>query len=125
MLLDSHIVWWLLYEPKKLGKSLVRKLERNSVAFFSSASVYELVTKGLSGKLDLPDDFVSQLSAAGLSEIAFTAEHAAQSRFISRQISDPFDRLLLAQAEFEQIDFYTQDAKILSLGLNFVKDAGL
>ena len=125
MLLDSHIVWWLLYEPKKLGKSLVRKLERNSVAFFSSASVYELVTRGLSGKLDLPDDFVSQLSAAGLSEITFTSEHAAQSRFVSRQTSDPFDRLLLAQAEFEQIDFYTQDAKILSLGLDFVKDAGL
>ena len=125
MLLDSHIVWWLLYEPKKLGKSLVRKLERNSVAFFSSASVYELVTKGLSGKLDLPDNFVSQLSAAGLSEIAFTAEHAAQSRFVSRQISDPFDRLLLAQAEFEQIDFYTQDAKILSLGVDFVRDAAL
>lgn len=125
MLLDSHSVWWLLTNQKRIGKSLRQKLDRHQVCFYSPATVFELFQKSRKGKLRIPDNLVELIQQAGLQELPLNSQHAHDSRFISPDIFDPFDRMLLAQAQCEKIDFYTSDAKILSLGLDFVKDVSV
>lgn len=122
MLLDSHSVWWFLTNQKRIGKSLRQKLERHHVCFYSPATVFELFQKSRKGKLRVPDNLVELIQQAGLLELPLNSQHAHDSRFISPEIYDPFDRMLLAQAQCEKINFYTSDSKILSLGLEFVKD---
>jgi PIN domain nuclease of toxin-antitoxin system len=125
MLLDSQTVWWLLTEDRPIGKSLLQKLNRHHIAFFSPATVFEFFQKSRKGKLRVPENLVELIRQMGLQELQISAEHASDSRFISPEIYDPFDRMLLAQAQHEKIDFFTSDKKILSLGLDFVKDASL
>jgi PIN domain nuclease of toxin-antitoxin system len=125
MLLDSQTVWWLLTGDRPVGKSLMQKLNKNHIAFFSAATVFEFFQKAKKGKLRVPDNLVELIRQTGLQELQINAEHASDSRFISPEIYDPFDRMLLAQAQSEKIDFYTSDRKILSLGLDFVKDVSL
>lgn len=125
MLLDSQTVWWLLTGDRLVGKSLLQKLNRNHIAFFSAATVLEFFQKSRKGKLRVPENLVELIRQIGLQELQISAEHASDSRFISPEIYDPFDRMLLAQAQYEKIDFYTSDSKILRLGLDFVKDTTL
>lgn len=125
MLLDSHSVWWLLTDQKRIGKTLRQKLERHHACFYSSVSVFELFEKSRKGKLRVPENLVALMQQAGLLELQLNSKHTFDSQFISSQINDPFDRILIAQAQFEKIDFYTGDSKILSLGLDFVKDVSL
>ncbi len=123
MLLDTHTAWWLVRKPKMLGKNLLRKFERNKAAFFSPISVYELQQKNAKQNMGVPTNLADVFYASGLLELNLNSEHSVAAMNFSSSISDPFDRLLLAQAEVQQLDFYTKDSKILSLGLEIVKDA--
>ncbi len=123
MLLDTHTAWWLVRKPEKLGKSLIRKFEKNKAAFFSPISVFELLLKNAKQNMGVPANLAEVFSRSGLLELNLNSEHAVAAMNFSSSISDPFDRLLLAQAEVQQLDFYTKDSKILSLGLENVKDA--
>ena len=125
MLLDSQTIWWLLTGEKRVGKTLQHKLDRNHIAYYSAATVFEFLQKERKGKLKVPDNLVELIQQTGLQEMQLSTEHASASRSISSEIYDPFDRMLLAQAQSEKIDFYTSDRKILSLGLDFVKDVSL
>lgn len=125
MLLDSQTIWWLLTGEKRVGKTLQHKLDRNHIAYYSAATVFEFFQKARKGKLKVPENLVQLIQQTGLQEMQLTTGHASESRFISSEIYDPFDRMLLAQAQSEKIDFYTSDRKMLSLGLDFVKDVSL
>ncbi len=125
MLLDSQTIWWLLTDDKRIGKSLTQKLNRNHVAHYSAATVFELFQKARKGKLNVPENLVELINETGLLELQFSSNHASESRLISPEVYDPFDRMLLAQAKYEKFDFFTSDKKILSLGFEFVKDVTL
>jgi len=125
MLLDSQSVWWALTDAKRLGKALRQKLDRNHIAYYSVVSVFEFFQKSRNGKLRVPENLVQLLQESGLHEIQFHSNHAMESRFISPEIVDPFDRMLIAQAQWGEIDFYTSDRTILALGLEFVKDVSI
>jgi PIN domain nuclease of toxin-antitoxin system len=123
MLLDTRTAWWLVRKPEMLGKNLVRKFEKNKAAFFSPISVFELLQKNAKQNMGVPANLAEVFFASGLLELNLNSDHAGAAVNFSSSISDPFDRLLLAQAEVQQLDFYTSDSKILSLGIEIVKDA--
>lgn len=125
MLLDSQTIWWLLTGDKRIGKSLQHKFNRNHIAHYSAATVFELFQKARKGKLNVPENLVELIKETGLQELPFSSDHASESRLISPEVYDPFDRMLLAQAKYEKFDFYTSDEKILLLGYEFVKDVTL
>lgn len=125
MLLDSQTIWWLLTGDKRIGKSLLHKFNRNHIAHYSAATVFELFQKARKGKLNVPENLVELIKETGLQELPFSSDHASESRLISPEVYDPFDRMLLAQAKCEKFDFYTSDETILSLGYEFVKDVTL
>lgn len=123
-LIDSHVLIWALVQPKELGKATRRIIDTHPDIYLSSVSVAELKMKEMSGKLSFDDSIFSGLAAEGIRELAFTNDHALEvGRFGSLVSHEPFDRLLLAQASSERMNFVTADQKILDLGLDFVVDA--
>lgn len=123
ILLDTHVLWWLLDTPERLGPR-ARTTLRASGAFASSLSVTELLIKTMAGKFVLPPDFTELVSEQGPSWLSFTPSHAASLTTIPELVGhDPFDRMLLAQAHAERMSFLTADRLLLALDRDWIVDA--
>jgi PIN domain nuclease of toxin-antitoxin system len=78
--------------------------------FVSSASIWEVAIKVRLGKLNVDvDALVSAIAESGFTELAVRASHAARVAGLPLHHSDPFDRLLIAQALAEPLHFLTAD----------------
>ncbi len=118
ILLDTHGILWGLMEPDKLGVVARARMEDTEEEIWTSAvSLYEIAQKVRTGKLPYPDELVRRfpqlLSEQGWKSLALSHRHAVQAGLYLCNHRDPFDRLLAAQAELEDLDLVTCD---LSLG---------
>jgi PIN domain nuclease of toxin-antitoxin system len=77
--------------------------------FVSVASVWEIAIKRAIGKLEFAAPIVETVERLGFELIPITAAHAEHAGGLPRHHSDPFDRMLLAQATLEGLVFGTQD----------------
>jgi PIN domain nuclease of toxin-antitoxin system len=92
--------------------------------FASSVSVLEIQIKSMLGKMKVDVDLIEAIKTAGLKELDFKIVHANElSAFLKLAKHDPFDRMLLAQAQTESMKLMTSDKFLLNLGLSFVLDA--
>ena len=107
MLPSGH--WW---HPPRLGESCTAAITSgdNDVSV-SAVSVAEVAIKSALGKLRYADDFVDLVEQAGFTELALTAAHADQLRTLPMIHRDPFDRMLLVQAQLEGLTFVTADTQ--------------
>ena len=119
MLLDTHVLLWLLADDPRLGPRARGRLRDGREIFVSAVSFWELAIKSELGKVSVPDDLVRRVKAAGLSTLPVTAAHAWESRG-TRGLPhrDPFDRLLVHQAVAERLPLATADALILGSDLD-------
>ncbi len=123
LLVDTHVLLWLLTGRGRLGDQSSR-LVAESTVHVSAASVWELAIKEMLGKVRLPADFEARLDDHGLTKLDITVDHAGQIRnFPELSRHDPFDRLLVAQAAAEGMAFLTADRVLLALGRSFIVDA--
>ena len=105
-LLDTHaLLWWLSDDPA-LGKAARKFIaETRNTVVISAASAWEIATKVRLGKLptgaDLAADFVGYLEREGFELMAISAEHAIRAGLLAGSHKDPFDRMLVAQAQAE------------------------
>ena len=116
-LLDTHaFLWWVLDDPK-LSSECRRILDdgANDVVL-SAVSGYELAYKANHRRLTLPEDpdvYVrSRLASNGFEALAIEMGHALRAASLPLIHRDPFDRLLVAQAQFEAIPIITADPAI-------------
>ena len=124
LLLDSAPVIWLLTDSPRLGPDTRRLITHADAVYASSVTVAELTIKSMLGRLGLPDGFASTLGRQGLRDLPLTSAHAEGVRQFPELIRhDPFDRLLLAQAVGEHLNFVTSDRVLLGLGRDDVLDA--
>lgn len=124
LLLDSQVAIWLVDDNPRLGRSARQLVENASVVYVSAGTVWELTIKSMLGKLSLPSDFAVLLLEQGIASLSITAEHASGiSKFPELLKHDPFDRLLVSQAQQERLDLLTADRVILRQGYPFVVDA--
>ena len=114
MLLDTHVLLWLLMADRQLGPSARRALrEAASPAYISAASAWEIAIKVAAGRLRAPDQLLERTARAGLEWIPATAQHAwSVSGLRGLSHADPFDRLLVAQAAQEGLTLLTADRAI-------------
>ena len=124
-LLDSHALLWALAFPEKLGRRLRTKMESQQSFFFSPLSIFELQMVEMKGRLPALPQSLSKLALdAGMLELAYSAKTAEEAKHLRQLLgADPFDWMLVAQAQSEGCDFYTADLRLLGLGLPFIKDA--
>lgn len=109
MLLDSHaLLWFVAGDQRRIGKTLRARIEAEAT-MVSTASLWEIAIKVALGKLDAPDDLPARVEQLGFELLAVTAEHAWQTRHLPQHHRDPFDRLLIAQAQVEKVAIMTAD----------------
>ncbi|MSR20100.1 MAG: type II toxin-antitoxin system VapC family toxin [Gemmatimonadetes bacterium] len=118
LLLDSHALLWALHAPEKIAPQAVEAIrDRRKAVYFSAASVWELELKASSGKLELPEEWVSAAVDAGFVELPVRATETRASVRLPWHHRDPFDRLLVAQAMEHGLRIATRDALIAQYGV--------
>jgi PIN domain nuclease of toxin-antitoxin system len=81
-------------------------------AYVSAVSVWEIAIKRASGKLRVPEDLLEKVADAGFGELDISFEHATLAGALPPHHGDPFDRMLIAQAQIEGLTLVTNDPRI-------------
>lgn len=109
ILLDSHVALWWLEDNTRLGSRCRRAIETADQAFFSAVTPWELGIKRALGKLEMPEGLTDALVSGGFLPLATSAEHAEVAPALPAHHRDPFDRMLVAQAQVESLTLATAD----------------
>jgi PIN domain nuclease of toxin-antitoxin system len=100
LLLDAHtLLWWLADDPSLGGPARDAIADPGNEALVSAASVWEIEIKRALGKLAAPDGIVQAIEASGFGTLPITADDAETAGRLPPHHRDPFDRMLIAQAE--------------------------
>ncbi len=118
-LLDTHALIWALADPDELRpKARVALANSAHTVLVSPASIYEINLKVALGKLAPPAvDLLSSLVDLGLTELPLRMTHAALAGTLPFHHRDPFDRLLIAQAQLEDLTVVTRDPYFTKYGI--------
>ena len=116
LLLDTHILLWAAGNPERLSEEAYTLLsDQENELFFSAASIWEIVIKSGLGRDDFKVDvrvLRRGLFDNGYSELSITSEHTIGVDHLPMIHKDPFDRILVAQANVEGIILLTTDALV-------------
>lgn len=112
LLLDTHIILWWLSDDATLADDVKDQIDHEPEVHLSPVTVWEVAIKQAIGKLTEPADLPERIRACGLREIAITSEHAMTAGRLPPLHRDPFDRMLVAQAQCEGLVLVTRDADI-------------
>ena len=121
LLLDTHTLLWWLIDDASLGaraRELIAAPE--NFVYVSAASIWELSIKKALGKLEAPDDFVSIVEGEGFEPLPIDLFHAEQAGNLPGLHRDPFDRMLVAQAQAEGLSIVTRDRDIPAYGVRVI-----
>ncbi|MGH8557106.1 MAG: type II toxin-antitoxin system VapC family toxin [Methylococcales bacterium] len=117
LLLDTHILLWALDSPERLSFALRKQLESPlTEVCFSAASIWEIAIKSALGKVNFrysPNEIADAARMTCFVEIPISSEHAAGVSRLPMHHTDPFDRLLIAQALAMPARFVTADAILI------------
>ncbi|MCP9915814.1 type II toxin-antitoxin system VapC family toxin [Cyanobium sp. ATX 6F1] len=113
-LLDTHVLLWWLAEPERLSAKVLAVLnDPGSDVLVSAASAWEIATKHRLGKLPtaavLLGDYQGLLDRQGFRHLSISAAHGLRAGSYGQAHRDPFDRLLAAQGELEQLVLISAD----------------
>lgn len=115
-LVDTHLLLWAASEPEKLSQKARRLFgEPGNTLIFSAASLWEIAIKRGLGREDFQVDprlLRRSLLDNGYEELAITSAHAVEVDNLPPLHKDPFDRILLAQAQIEGITLLTSDDRV-------------
>lgn len=113
LLLDTHVFLWLLADPERLGEHLDAAEDPRNELFVSAASSWEIAIKHGLGRLPLPEEperyVPSRIRAIGALPLAVEHGHALAVGALPAIHRDPFDRLLIAQANALEMTILTAD----------------
>jgi PIN domain nuclease of toxin-antitoxin system len=102
LLLDTHVVLSWMGHGRSLSEGAERGLDDTTNEVLVSAVVaWEIAIKRAIGKLHAPADVVTRLLTTTAAELPISIEHAASVEHLPHHHGDPFDRLLVAQAQVE------------------------
>ncbi|WP_183509154.1 MULTISPECIES: type II toxin-antitoxin system VapC family toxin [unclassified Mycolicibacterium] len=121
ILLDTHILLWLLSEPTTLDPEALAHLANPSTSIWvSAASAWEIATKTRLGRLDgstLLATWPGVLEAMRVDDLPIDSDDAILAGRLPWEHRDPFDRVIVAQALRRNLTLATRDAKILAAAL--------
>jgi PIN domain nuclease of toxin-antitoxin system len=113
LLLDTHILYWWFYEHESLSAEAFESIKDAEEIFFSAASIWEIAIKVRLGKMSAdPSRIIYWTGKNDFLELPVLSRHAAVAAKLPLHHTDPFDRLLVAQAICEPLHMLTIDAKL-------------
>jgi PIN domain nuclease of toxin-antitoxin system len=111
LLLDTHVViWWR--ENRAVTEEARDAIAHAEVAYVSLASAWEAAIKVSVGKLRLPAAFEEGIHASGFTPLPITFAHTDAVARLPHHHGDPFDRMLIAQAQVERLTLVTHDRRL-------------
>jgi PIN domain nuclease of toxin-antitoxin system len=115
LLLDTHaFLWWVFADPKlsHQARSAIADDEENEV-LVSAASAWEITTKFRLGKLAdarvVAQDVIAAVESEGFGELPISLRHAQRAGDLGGRHKDPFDRMLVAQAQMENLTLVSNE----------------
>lgn len=113
-LLDTHaVLWWFFADPKLSNKARELISNPQHEILVSSATGWEIATKYRLGRLpeamEVAENFQAYLRKARFTELPITMEHALKAGSLPGPHQDPFDRMLIAKAQIEDLPIVTID----------------
>jgi len=113
LLLDTHTFLWALGGVARLSRKTAA-LIRNPAheVYLSAASLWEIGIKKACGKLTAPDHLAAAAAERGIVGLPITLAHAEVAGALPGHHRDPFDRMLVAQAQVEKLCIVTDDRRI-------------
>ena len=113
LLLDSHTLIWALEGGQRLRFDTYDAINDSANEIFVSVvSVWELEIKRAYGRFQFPDNLVQRIDRAGFAELHVTFRHAELAASLPLIHRDPFDRMLIAQAQAEGLTLVSEDSQI-------------
>lgn len=124
LLLDTHaLLWWLQGYPSLSSKARRAIAATENQISVSTATAWELAIKNNSGKLEIAellDGFESKLAEEGMLVLPISLDHALRAGSLPVHHKDPFDRMLIAQAQAENLSVVSNDATFDRYGVKRV-----
>jgi PIN domain nuclease of toxin-antitoxin system len=118
LLLDTHAFIWWRENNARLKGGARQRIGTAAVVFVSVASAWEAAIKSALGKLKLPERFEAGVEAAGFEKLPIAFSHAEAVGALAHHHSDPFDRMLVAQALCERLTLVTHDRRFAPYGID-------
>lgn len=117
ILVDTQCFLWSFLDPSRLSETAKSVLsERREELLFSAVSAWEIAIKAGIGKLHLPEPpeqyVLPRIARAGMMTLAISHVHALRVSALPPIHRDPFDRLLVAQAQLDGLTILTADPQI-------------
>jgi PIN domain nuclease of toxin-antitoxin system len=122
LLLDTHVLIWWIENNRRLGKRARAEIQNNDAAIWiSSATIWEISIKAAIGRLDVHPSFENalrlEIENSGFQSLPVTFDHAFAVRHLPLHHTDPFDRMLIAQAQCEGLTLLTVDSQFADYGV--------
>ena len=117
VLLDTHtFLWWITDDPKLSLRVRGIISEGENEIFISAATGWEIAIKSQIGRLKLPDEpqrfILEQMKINGMKSLPIEMRHALHVSTLPTYHQDPFDRILIAQAQMEDLPVLSADPEI-------------
>lgn len=126
ILLDTHCWLWMQVSPERFSEAALEVVrDRGNELYLSAASVWEIAIKHGLGRLPLPEppsEYVpSRLESSGCLALPVEHRHALATSGLPGHHRDPFDRLLVAQAQVERLRLLTADPQLAAYEVEVVR----
>jgi PIN domain nuclease of toxin-antitoxin system len=125
LLLDTNVLIWILSQTSNdsIGSNAKQLIEDADAVYASSVSLLEIRIKTMIGKYISDEHLLKDIAEAGLENLSFDMTHAdAITHFPTLSRHDPFDRMLIAQAQVEELVLITSDKVLLGLDDSLTTD---
>lgn len=104
-------MWWLDDHPALPRPAAQAIADPDTPVVVSAATAWEIAIKRATGRLDAPDDLIETLEANRFDTLAITPVHAVVAGALPPHHADPFDRMLIAQAQTEHLMLVSVDSR--------------
>lgn len=122
LLLDTHaLLWWWIDSPRLSARAKLAIADQSNMVLVSAVCAWEMAMKHRIGKLAEAHTALSRfnelVSADGFVHLPMNFQHAIRAGDLANEHKDPFDRMLIAQAEIEDSRLVSMDAAFATLGV--------
>ena len=122
LLLDTHALVWWTENNSRLGKRAKAAIQDDrSTVWISAATIWEISIKAAIGRLDVQSAFEKalplEMERSGFRALPIAFAHAYAVRHLPLHHADPFDRMLIAQAQCEGLTLLTADSQFAGYGV--------
>lgn len=123
LLIDTHVLLWVLDDDTSLSPAAHAAItDGRNVVFVSAATAWEIAIKKALGKLHAPTEgYLDELRRHRFTPLDITTEHALAVESLPPHHTDPFDRMLVAQARVEKLTLVTRDFRLQAYAVPIIR----